>query len=89
MKAYIGAKIIKAEPMSLGEYNKFRGWDIPKNEDPNRQGYHVVYPNPDGEYHSWSPKEVFEEAYRPVTVAERDMLRPFANGESYVGRASA
>lgn len=58
---YIGTKIIHADPMSLGDYNKFKGWTIPENEDPNREGYKVVYP--DG-YISWSPKEQFEEAYR-------------------------
>ncbi len=61
MKQYIGTKIIKGEPMNLGAYNEKRGWTIPENEDPNREGYLVEYP--DG-YISWSPKEVFEEAYR-------------------------
>lgn len=61
MKKYIGVKMIDAEPMNLGEYNKFRGWEIPSDEIPEKEGYRVVYP--DG-YVSWSPKEVFEEAYR-------------------------
>ena len=29
MKRYIGTKIIKAEPMTRGDYNKYRGWQIP------------------------------------------------------------
>lgn len=61
MEKYLGVKLIQAEPMNLGDYNKFRGWTIPENEDPNKEGYKVVYP--DG-YVSWSPKEQFEEAYR-------------------------
>lgn len=61
MKTYIGTKIIKATPLTLGEYNVKRGWTIPADEDPNKQGYFVEYP--DG-YVSWSPKEIFEEAYR-------------------------
>lgn len=61
MEKYLGVKIIQAEPMNLGDYNQFKGWNIPENEDPNREGYKVVYP--DG-YISWSPKEQFEEAYR-------------------------
>jgi len=61
MERYIGVKVIEAEPMNLGDYNKARGWIIPENEDPLREGYRVVYP--DG-YVSWSPKEIFEEAYR-------------------------
>lgn len=61
MERYIGVKQVHAEPMNLGDYNKFKGWTIPENEDPNREGYKIVYP--DG-YISWSPKEQFEEAYR-------------------------
>jgi len=34
-------------------------------------GYKVVYP--DG-YVSWSPKDVFEEAYRKITPAEAKMV---------------
>ena len=36
-----------------------------------KQGYHVTYP--DG-YESWSPKDVFEIAYREVTDAERELF---------------
>lgn len=61
MKQYIGTKIINAEPMNLGSYNKYRGWTIPDDENPEAEGYLVKYP--DG-YESWSPKAVFEEAYR-------------------------
>lgn len=61
MKTYIGTKIIDARPMTRGEYNIFRGWQIPENENPEDEGYLVKYP--DG-YISWSPKPVFEEAYR-------------------------
>ena len=61
MKQYIGTKIIQAEPMNRGEYNNYRGWQIPNNENPEDEGYLVKYE--DG-YESWSPKEVFEKAYR-------------------------
>lgn len=64
---YFGAKAIKAEPMNLGDYNKLRGWTIPENENPAKEGYLVEYP--DG-YISWSPKEVFEDAY--VWVPENE-----------------
>src|SRR4051812_3204768 len=65
MKKYIGTKILMAVAMSLGAYNESKGWTIPENEDPNRQGYQVTYP--DG-YVSWSPKEVFEESYRETSA---------------------
>ena len=60
MEEYIGTKIVKAEPMKLGDYNDYRGWTIPEDEDPEREGYLIKYLN---DYVSWSPKEIFEEAY--------------------------
>jgi len=73
MKDYCGTKALSAMPMSLGEYNLYRGWNLPKDEDPERAGYLVEYrdggganhPNHDG-YISWSPKDVFEASYQPV-----------------------
>lgn len=51
MNKYIGVKLIKAEPQLKDDV----------------EGYKVVYSQPDGsEYTSWSPKDVFEEAYREV-----------------------
>lgn len=61
LESYIGTKALLASPLNLGDYNVLRGWKIPDNEDPKREGYFVQYP--DG-YNSWSPKEVFEESYR-------------------------
>jgi hypothetical protein len=55
MKAYIGAKIILAEP----------------EEKDGKAGYAVMYP--DG-YYSWSPKAVFEEAYRLVSDREASLI---------------
>lgn len=74
MKTYYGTKKLRAKPMSLGEYNKLRGWTIPENEDPEKAGYLVEYldgvstPNVEGflGYVSWSPKEVFEVWYQPT-----------------------
>ena len=61
MEQFIGTKIIEATPMNLGDYNRHRGWEIPADEDPTKEGYLVKYT--DG-YLSWSPKQVFDEAYR-------------------------
>lgn len=58
MKKYIGVKIVEAGTMNLGDYNKSRGWKIPEDEDPERDGYRVVYK--DG-YVSWCPEEMFED----------------------------
>lgn len=61
MKRYIGTKIINATPMNRGEYNRYRGWPIPADEDPTDKGYLVQYS--DG-YESWSPEKQFNEAYK-------------------------
>ena len=63
MKDYIGTKQLAAKPMTLGEYNEYRGWTIPADENPDRAGYLVRYE--DG-YQSWSPIEAFEGAYQPL-----------------------
>ena len=60
MKHYIGTKLIQAEPMSLLEAQKVLGREI-KPATKEDDGYLVVYE--DG-YKSWSPKTVFEKAYR-------------------------
>ena len=61
MKTYIGCKRINAKPMTNGEYAELKGCAIPTNENSKVEGYMVEYS--DG-YVSWSPKDVFEEAYR-------------------------
>ena len=73
MKTYIGTKLLKAKPMTLGEYNKYRGWDIPEDEDLAAPGCLVEYldggePNhaDHAGYISWSPGDVFEKAYRAM-----------------------
>lgn len=61
VKKYIGTKLIKAQPATLGEYNKFKGWQMPTDEDPNTEGFLVKYSD---DYISWSPKQAFEDSYR-------------------------
>jgi len=72
MKTYIGTKIVKASlPMNRLEYNLYRGWDLPKDENGLDEGYLIEYtdggtPNDSRHagYISWSPKEQFDNAYR-------------------------
>lgn len=73
MKLYEGTKRLRAKPMTRGEYNSFRGWEIPADEDPSEAGYLVEYTdggkaNVEGfaGYVSWSPADVFERTYREV-----------------------
>lgn len=72
MNKYLGTKLILATLMSLGDYNAYRGWTPPEGEDQTAEGYLVEYTDggkanhPDhAGYISWSPKDVFEKAYRP------------------------
>ena len=64
METYIGTKIIEAAPaVKKGGKVYDLTWPIPRSREPEEPGYRVRYP--DG-YESWSPKDVFEEAYRPT-----------------------
>lgn len=71
MNTYIGCKIIQAEPMTLSEYNAKFNKVVPAG-DYGEEGYHVRYP--DG-YDSWSPKAVFEAAYRKVSAEEYELFK--------------
>lgn len=62
MQKYIGTKQIEARPITRGDYNIYRGWQIPADENPADEGYLVRHSDV---YESWSPKAQFEEAYRP------------------------
>lgn len=57
MKAYVGTKVIKAEPC--------KAWKDMGGHKIGDEGYKVVYP--DG-YVSWSPKDVFEAAYKEIDM---------------------
>ena len=61
MKRYIGTKIIKARPMTRGDYNDYRGGQIPADEDPLDEGYLMEYENG---HVQWLPKEMFETDYK-------------------------
>ncbi|MER9436680.1 Gp49 family protein [Mesorhizobium sp. M0618] len=90
---YIGTKVVHAIPMDRIGYNELRGWEMPTDEN-NDEGYLVEYadrvernpavPGMQG-YASWSPKEVFERAYRPVRAAE---AQPAAASAEGTGEAS-
>lgn len=92
MKKYVGTKTVKAMPMNeLAAVEK--GYAC-KNEDKHewREGYHVQYTDPDGSiYNSWSPKSVFEKAYRVAeTPADRikiefgETVMRFARGDDFL-----
>ena len=61
MKQYIGIKVVAARPMTRGDYNIFRGWQIPADEDPADEGYVMKYENG---HVLWLPKDMFESDYK-------------------------
>jgi hypothetical protein len=72
---HLGLKNIMAKSMSRGDYNKYREWQLPSDERYNDEGYLVEYePRPGEEsnvqghkgYVSWTPKQVFNDAYHSV-----------------------
>lgn len=73
MNQYIGVKLINAKPMTRAEYNTFRQWQLPADENGADEGYLVEYldggaantPDYKG-YVSWSPAAVFANAYGPT-----------------------
>lgn len=67
LELYQCHKRVHATPMTRGAYNEYRGWSIPENENPEDEGYLVIY-NKDTKdhYESWSPKHVFDDGYTTV-----------------------
>lgn len=71
MKRYVGTKVIDAKPMTRAEYNEYRGWELPADENGADEGYLVEYldggkanDSRHAGYISWSPKDVFSRAYQ-------------------------
>lgn len=74
---YVGTKVIHAVAMSRQEYNDYRGWQLPADENGEDNGYLVEYtdggtPNVEGHagYVSWSPVDVFQRAYSTAVRQE-------------------
>lgn len=57
MQKFIGVKLVDAKPMTRGDYNIYRGWDIPADENPADPGY--LKDNGKGHI-QWDPAEIFE-----------------------------
>ena len=71
MKKYIGTKLVQATPAIRKGGKVYLPTDaIPRTMEVAEEGYKVVYE--DG-YESWSPKDVFEKAYK-VAETFKDRL---------------
>lgn len=62
MQKYIGTKVIEAMPMTREDAEAKLGRTIGGKQ--TGDGYLVKYPD---DFESWSPKDVFEEAYRQAS----------------------
>ena len=78
MQKYIGVERVEARPITRGDYNIYRGWQIPADENPADEGYLVKR----GDVHkNWIPKEIFEKTYAaednsPLLATVFDMKSP-------------
>jgi hypothetical protein len=71
---YRSQKIIHAKPMTLGEYNKYKGWLTMNYENPDYPGYISVCALGEPDQHTcWVPKENFEaDMMRTTNMLEND-----------------
>lgn len=64
MFRYACHKAVHATPMTRGDYNDYRGWEIPADENPADPGYLVIYNKDTADhYESWSPEKQFDDGY--------------------------
>lgn len=63
MLKYIGVKIVGAVPMDREQFEAKHGRTV--GGDKTGEGYEVEY---DNGYKAWSPKDVFDAAYRPINA---------------------
>lgn len=60
---FIGVKIVDATPMTREAFEAQEGRNV--GGDKHGDGYMVTY---EGGYRAWSPKDVFDAAYRPINA---------------------
>ena len=105
MNKYTGTKEVLAKSMSRAEYREYRGCAVPdpESQNPLDEGYLVEYlDSPNGNhpshsnYVSWSPKDVFERAYKPsqtplerVTAERAELMEKIDKLESFLDSAAS
>ena len=77
MGRFIGTKVVLARPMTRQEYNDYRNWKLPEDENGSDAGYLVEYQDGGKPNHwkhtgciSWLPKEQFDAAYKARPAVE-------------------
>lgn len=84
MKKYVGAVQVLAAPMTRQEYNDYRGWILPDDEDGSDEGYLLEgigqlsnHENHEGHI-TWKPEAVFESTYK---LDNRNTLKTLHNSD--------
>lgn len=94
MEQFIGVKMINAVAMTRLEYNQFRGWELPEDENGDDDCYLVEYVDGgqanteeyDG-YVSWSPADVFDRASRSTRAMSFGLAIEAAKKGALIARA--
>jgi len=95
MKNYLGTKAILATPMNRADYNTYRGWKLPAEEDGTDSGFLVEYTDGGKANHrehtgyiSWSPADVFNKAYHETEGLSFGLAIEAAKMGNRIARAS-
>lgn len=73
MALYISVSVVKARPITRGQYNEVKGWKTRDNEDPNEEGYLVeqlTNPKVGKTFSKFVTKRGFEFSYKPVKAED-------------------
>jgi len=71
---YAGSEVVEATPMTRLEYNEFRNWDLPEDENGSDEGYLIKTEGKanselsDG-YIRWLTKEQFDKTFRKENMS--------------------
>ena len=72
---YLGVALVDAEPMNRADYNTYRGWELPADENGKDLGY---LKGRGTDHEQWDPKEKFDKQNFLIvgensTIAEEDV----------------
>lgn len=77
MKQYVTTNLVSAKPLTRLEYNQYRGWTLPENENGDDMGYLIedkesklVNDNRHTGYITWLPAQEFETKYQSLGDVE-------------------
>jgi hypothetical protein len=84
MKTFIGVGLVNAKPMTRGEYNVLRGWELPEDEVGADEGYLVQRKD---RTVTWTPKDVFDYGNYPIAGKNNTICQ--ADVDNFIDSANA